>query len=195
MQQQDIGCLTNEKIVEFINQLFAENVKNYIAIASALAVLESRGYDVKSLRIQGAKFLILMAKGLLSPLAYSAFQSAGYVMQKIIKLSLPDQEKLSQTGSVAVYEKGTPNDHRLIPVLKLGRRQADMVFGPHEVRNVEEQRLWYLEKQTELDTAPQRREKKWRYNPKTDVVVYGGHESPLATLRAFVKKNRHLFDV
>jgi hypothetical protein len=164
--------------------LYQELVRGLTLTAEALtrlslvwAELEKRGRDLSDLREGLARYLPLIAGGLLAAEAVVAFAGRASVLRALEGLPLARQRDLASGGEVEVIEgDGTVS----VPLSRLPGSAIRLVFDQGRIRTPAQQRLALRPR----EKKPREKKNKWRpaYNPDTGLVQVGRMQVQLADL-------------
>lgn len=145
--------MTDDALRTALRAAITDLRENVVAIARLVAEAERRGIDVSAEVPIDLSPLRKIARGTLSPAAWSRFAGSA-VLVPVSSLPIPKQEALAAGESVPllVMPYGE-RDHIDAKPLDLTREQIAQVFGRGEVRTLAQQRLYIEAQRAKVEKA------------------------------------------
>ncbi|MGX7874473.1 hypothetical protein ACVDG5_018435 [Mesorhizobium sp. ORM6] len=138
---RNYGNQSVESLYALLNDVVLDIASNLQKACEILYELKARGEHHLLMREGLLRRFEDIASGKLSARAAITFSGVNVILDRITGLPLEEQERLAETGSVAVAEldaKGQVTETQK-PILTMAKTDLERVFGVGEIRSVEKQ--------------------------------------------------------
>lgn len=139
----ELGSLSTADLRAELHRVLSVTAESLRRLAVIVRILEERGEDLSDLRLGLISYLRRIAYGQLVPELVVRYASHHELLRHAASLPMPDQERLANGEQVPLVVRVAGGQHevRMADPSNMRREQITQVFGPHGLRDPDEQTL------------------------------------------------------
>lgn len=183
----ELETWTTDDLRAELARLLRTTASDLLRMAKVVAILESRGDDLMSLRLGMIRWLRMIAVGQLLPEIVIRYSGKQKLLERIAMLPISDQQRMVEDPCVTIIaDDGLP---RRMDALAVPFRQLDQVFGSGRLRGEDEQRVY-------LNGSKRAKKSRRKTDEFRQLKAYADHERGGITVgKAFVSKAEALIAI